>query len=60
MECEFIGVEEIAVKLHLSAGYVRNNWLDILPGLRPRKTRSKQRKLLFLRNEFDRLILQAK
>ncbi len=60
MVSELMGVKEIAVRLHLSPGYVRNNWPVILPGLRPRKTRAKQRKLLFLRNEFDRLILQPK
>jgi hypothetical protein len=60
MSSEFIGVEEIAVELHLSPGYVRNNWPTVLPGLKPQKANEKQRKLLFRRDEFKDLILQPK
>jgi hypothetical protein len=57
---ELVGIAQIAEILHLSPAYVRNNWSIILPGVRPRKTRSKQRKLLFYRDEVDRLIAETK
>jgi len=57
---DLVGILEIAEKLHLSPEYVRNNWRTVLPGIPPRKTRPKQRKLLFFRDEVEGLILQPK
>jgi hypothetical protein len=60
IQSSYVDVEEIAIELHLDTSYVRNFWRDILPGLKPQKTRPKQRKLLFSRHEFQALILQDK
>jgi len=60
MQSELMDVMEIAAELHLSPAYVRNFWRSVLPGIRPRKTRAKQRKLLFFRNEVKGLISKLK
>jgi predicted chitinase len=60
MEKELVDLKTLAPELGYSIEYLKRNWPRLLPGVLPRKTYAKARKIQFYRKDIEKLLEQPK
>ena len=60
MKKELVDIKTIAKRTGYSLRYIRNNWPQLLPGIKPLKLGPNRRRILFFWEDIEELLLKDK
>ena len=60
MAREIVDLETIAQRLKYSVKYLQNDWPKLLPGVRPLKLKANCRRILFLWDDIEKILMKEK